>query len=498
MKIQNFRLGFATNSSSTHSIVWAPKKGGMFNRLSDDDVGYYGWNDFTLTSVEAKKDYVASLLVSHHKTEEDILRVANMFGLPNTWYPTDIDHQSIILLPELGEENIPPLAKVFRDELIEWLERDDVVIFGGNDNSDGHPAHYEYPMVPVEHILDITCKALFGIKGWRSSDVPKVRYDNGEWVVFTSDWDGNPMKIRWTFKPEDGDFPKSAFPELVDLKITDYCPYGCKYCYQGSTTKGKHAPFETLERIAKELATLGCFEVALGGGEPTLHPQFREILHMFDDYGILVNFTTRNVTSLTAEESVLKDPKFKGHVAVSVETGTAAEAVQRKIHDAHGYGAQNRIVFHYVMGSSPVEEMTRIIKEGNTTLLGYKTTGFGLNFQPHDYSDWRDYLDDALKGDGLEHTVGIDTALAVQSDMSGIPPHLYYTDEGRFSFYIDAVANTFAPSSFCQPKMGNTDCILPLGSIKEAWASCPALRGSEVIPVPKTKTRLEIILGEAN
>lgn len=489
MYIQNFRLGLATNSSSSHSIVWAPNRA---LGIRDDLDGDYGWGNFTLATYESKRDYIASMLVDYDHT--NLQEVVSFFDLKSYWEPSSIDHQSNdILSPKLVTSK-NPLARVFLGELREWLRRDDVIILGGNDNSDGHPLYKNHPLISVQDVLQATSEAILG------NNEHEVMYDNGSWVIFNanpkSGWRYGPYKVRWTFDPEK-EVGKSNFPELVDIKITDFCPFGCKWCYQASTLEGVHAPFERIEAIAHELASLGCFEVALGGGEPTLHPDFKRILKVFESVGILANFTTRNVKFL--EEEGIFDT-FKGNVAISVETGKDVQ----KINDMfRKYEIRDRIVLHYVMGSSSLEEMKKILAYGfNTTLLGFKTTGFGSTFDPHDYSDWRSALDDLLMGKDsskddfiyFDAKIGIDTALANQSDMSGIPPHLYYTEEGRFSFYIDAVKNTFAPSSFCPSVLEDRVLVLPLESVKKAWEVCPIVTGDALWHPPKITTRFERLL----
>ena len=117
-----------------------------------------------------------------------------------------------------------------------------------------------------------------------------ARYDSPHWVVFNR---GTGAKVRLTFttcppgpyqdnpvtedtlkarkflKGPQVEVTKAAAPELVDIKITDYCPFGCKYCYQGSTAKGTHAKTDTINTLSYALGRMHVFEVALGGGEPT-------------------------------------------------------------------------------------------------------------------------------------------------------------------------------------------------------------------------------------
>ncbi len=58
MKIHSVRFGFATNSSSSHSIVWLP---GAEEALHEP--GYYGWDDFVLTSTPSKMSYLGQQII---------------------------------------------------------------------------------------------------------------------------------------------------------------------------------------------------------------------------------------------------------------------------------------------------------------------------------------------------------------------------------------------------------------------------------------------------
>ncbi len=68
---------------------------------------------------------------------------------------------------------------------------------------------------------------------------------------------------------------------LTIVEITDRCNLTCPTCYAGSSpTYGRH---RTLEEVKKMLDTIVEYEkepdvVQISGGEPTLHPQFFEIL----------------------------------------------------------------------------------------------------------------------------------------------------------------------------------------------------------------------------
>jgi len=253
-------------------------------------------------------------------------------------------------------------------------------------------------------------------------------------------------------------YVKASTPELVDIKITDYCPFNCAYCYQGSTIKGKHADIGTIDKLARSLGKMKVFEVALGGGEPTLHPEFIGILKNFRDNNIVPNFTTKSTGWLGNDLERNLILEYAGNFAYSAENGEAV----RKLGDLlekHSVES-NRAVIHYVMGVGTEEDFKDVVAACHEhafelTLLGYKTNGRGSLFQPQDNGSWLTYLQD-LKKNWKCPKIGIDTKLVqIAGDelkKAGIAPEMYHADEGKFSMYIDAVDGLIAPSSYCDRK----------------------------------------------
>jgi MoaA/NifB/PqqE/SkfB family radical SAM enzyme len=79
-------------------------------------------------------------------------------------------------------------------------------------------------------------------------------------------------------------------PEKVHLHITSKCDQECWYCY--SNPNGIELSFRDLKVRIDECKKLGVFQIALGGGEPTLHPEFIEILSYIKKVGIDCAITT--------------------------------------------------------------------------------------------------------------------------------------------------------------------------------------------------------------
>ena len=91
-------------------------------------------------------------------------------------------------------------------------------------------------------------------------------------------------------------------PRYLTLDITDICNINCIYCYKHSPlVKRSHfhqLPFELIKKVIKEAKKLGVEMISISGdGEPTLHPQIKEIIDYINACGIPYDINT-NATCL--------------------------------------------------------------------------------------------------------------------------------------------------------------------------------------------------------
>jgi hypothetical protein len=286
------------------------------------------------------------------------------------------------------------------------------------------------------------------------------RYDEqyNFWTIFNQ-IEGT--KVR--FRLASGEIPetmipkKASTPELVDIKITNFCPFACDFCYQGSTIKGVHADMGY--ELYDALYEMKVFEVAIGGGEPTMHPKFVQILQNFRDRGIVPNFTTRNL-------GWLRDPKMVRDIMDYCGAFAYSAQKEKEVFDLRTLVDYNeiehkRVNIHLVMGTINRYEFKRMMKVCaecgfRVTLLGFKQTGFGADFETQNY-DW--WLEDviSIREDDCNHSgLAIDTALAKQYEQqiidADVPSYLFHTQDGKFSCYIDMVEGKIGPSSYCSPE----------------------------------------------
>jgi radical SAM protein with 4Fe4S-binding SPASM domain len=113
------------------------------------------------------------------------------------------------------------------------------------------------------------------------------------------------------------DFKGFRSPTLVDFQITNKCYMNCSHCYASSSPEGLHASMEDIDLALSEMRKAGVCQVALGGGEPLLHPDIREVLDLCHEKGIVPNLSTGGMHFTKELLSVLR--KRCGAVAVSME-----------------------------------------------------------------------------------------------------------------------------------------------------------------------------------
>lgn len=481
MHIFNIRLNFAHNSSSSHSLLLL----GNDEAVEQDDGiqqdGYH-WETFTLSSTESKAHYFWTQVKLAMKAINAEPYFKILFGLSEEEIEkldaAGIDHQSVWSFPTHWDGSSVHVEFI-KDFFNYVVNQKNLVILGGNDNGGDHPLQKSDP--------DFN----FSIDHYGLGRFVAVKDDlNESWTLFNR---SNGHRVRLSFK-ESQPFKKlvhswddvahvnsnlpSSVPALVDIKITNYCPFGCKYCYQGSTPTGEHASLENISKIATELGQKNVFEVALGGGETTLHPDFLNVLKLFNDQKIVVNFTTRNKAWLNKKEAK-EILNLVGGVAFSIDTVEDLEEIFNLFKDKNE--SQKNITFQVVPGALDEIEVRKIIDRHvsqmsdwgprfGLTFLGYKETGFGQDFltnensslkiaQEKELSALKYAMDQVNQKEKLKRQlpIHIDTTMAKSAkewlSSHKIPSSVFHFVEGTSSMYIDATSMKMGTSSYAPESM---------------------------------------------
>lgn len=456
------------NSSSTHSIILTDdnlEDKEIFNSLDwnkDEELfNFFDWNNFVVSSPEIKIKYLAAVLDNYfsdiigkdlsrkmifHLLDTDInVNIEQDSSFPIRW---SIDHQSMPILPL--NFNGKGINLEFFNDYKNLILNPKLKILGGNDNNDEpHPLLNKY--------------SIFNLPLYYEQANIIARKDPlyGYWVIFSRD---NGTKTRFFMDiDEHNEITCSSIPELVDISITDYCDSNCQFCYRDSSLKGRHAELNYIKSLSYMLYENEVFEVALGGGEPTSHPYFIDILKTFNTKNITVNFTTRNV-------EWLKNDIYRNKVLS--EIGGFAYSVKNE-YDVRIFGflvnkydiPKHKVSIQIVEGTIIEKTFQNILKECvyhglGIVILGFKTTGRGMKYLESNNKKFDfNYLDILMNFNKKNNLirVGIDTVFATkyQNDLkeNKIDKELYTLEEGKFSCFIDATKKQIGPSSFMPDKM---------------------------------------------
>ena len=263
------------------------------------------------------------------------------------------------------------------------------------------------------------------------------QYHNGNYEVELYS-DGT--KVR---KTEEQTFI-SAFPENIDIKITNYCDAGCAFCHENSTTEGLHgeidwAFFETLRPGT---------ELAIGGGNPLSHPKLKELLTYIREKDIVANLTINQMhfqKSIPLIDELVAQGLVKG-IGVSLMRVNDALVEQLKRYE--------HAVVHVIHGVVRFEELQKLFGHGLKLLvLGYKYLRRGKQYFDESVTKRQEMthqrIHDIIKGFEI---VSFDNLGIGQLDVKRLFTRdewdqFYMGDDGQFTMYIDLVEGQYALSS---------------------------------------------------
>ena len=266
-------------------------------------------------------------------------------------------------------------------------------------------------------------------------------YKNGN---FTTKLFSDGTKIRET---EDDEFIPD-FAENMDIKISNYCDMGCKFCHEGSTKNGKHG--DILNQ--KFIETLHPYqEVALGGGDATSHSDLIPFLHKLKDRKVIVNMTV-NQRHFEQKQELIKrlvDEKLIYGLGVSLvnPTDEFISLIQQ----------YPNAVIHVINGILKPSDV-KILSDKNLKMLilGYKQLRRGGDWYSEDYENIsikQMWLKENLE-EIINHfkVVSFDNLAIEQLEVQRLMSReewdeFYMGDDGSMTYYIDMVEQKFARSS---------------------------------------------------
>lgn len=113
----------------------------------------------------------------------------------------------------------------------------------------------------------------------------------------------SPILAGYTYDPEDAYSARDAGRLLaIRLETNRDCNLRCRYCYaQSGRHLGDELSYEMLADVVGQAHDLGAQSVVvIGGGEPTLHPRFRDLISLIHSLGMIPMIFT-NAICITPE-----------------------------------------------------------------------------------------------------------------------------------------------------------------------------------------------------
>lgn len=245
------------------------------------------------------------------------------------------------------------------------------------------------------------------------------------------------------------------YPEFYDVKITGQCKGICPWCYMDSKPTDEHY-MDAVQKINDFFGPMSPnerpFQVAIGGGEPTSHPQFVEILKAFYDLGIQPNYTTNGMWTQGKVKDLIDmvraTGQYCGGVAVSCHSHLRAyweEAA--KLYAADGI----KLNFHLIISDKKsVDDFAKIYELYNERVDYFVLLPYGEQGRaPKKEIEW-EYLVSKLPRDQRKIAFGANFYENLLSPGHGIKVSLYEPE--IMSKFLDLKDMKLYPSSFCTDK----------------------------------------------
>ncbi len=119
-------------------------------------------------------------------------------------------------------------------------------------------------------------------------------------------------------------------PPRLSVELTDICNLHCSYCLRDDEAlyrkSPNYFPLELFKRVVHEAReAVGITGVSFTGGEPSLHPQFADLLAAAQSQSLKISFVTNGWNFEKIWPSLLRVQPAISHVAFSIDGVTAAD-----------------------------------------------------------------------------------------------------------------------------------------------------------------------------
>ena len=280
-----------------------------------------------------------------------------------------------------------------------------------------------------------------------------AHYKNGNYFVDVFD-DGT--KVRYN----DLDFFEADFPESMDCKITNQCPFMCPQCHEKSTPDGKHGNILNIAFIDKLRPGT---EIAIGGGAVTTHPDLIPFLEKLKRIGVIPSITVQQKEYETNKDLINKLVEEKLIYGLGISYSSKDDAFWDEV-------LKNpNVVVHLIAGYHGGEVFEYFAdKNAKVLILGYKNFGRGadlLKIVPKVIQEGIEVLKWFLKTHkDVFKVLSFDNLAIEQLSVKDLLTEkewgeFYQGDDGTHTMYVDLVKQKFAKTSTSEKRYNLKDNI---------------------------------------
>jgi MoaA/NifB/PqqE/SkfB family radical SAM enzyme len=194
------------------------------------------------------------------------------------------------------------------------------------------------------------------------------------------------LHIEYGGKPIPGD-QHSQNRLSVTLRLTNNCSYRCEYCGLFRVDE-EFAPLENFLAINRTLVKTerDCYEFYIHGGEPSIHPQFHQIIadihQVFQHKNLWILIQTN---LFKPAEAYIDLPDSVKYLVSYHPARTTFDVFQRKVHQIHRAGKLECVDF--MLEGMNREEIKADFQRLRQTEYGHKVrprTIYGTNYPQYD------------------------------------------------------------------------------------------------------------------
>lgn len=279
-----------------------------------------------------------------------------------------------------------------------------------------------------------------------------------------------------------------SVPESIHIYVSNICDQYCHGCYyRYSSENPKHfMEMSLLNKIVRDAKKAKVFQIALGGGEPLLHPEILNIVKKVSSAGIICTMTTNgNKLSLEMAFALKEAGLSKMQVSLNGDNESVNMITRPNFHHAvqaiiNAEKAGLKVGINYVLNKTNIRRYPLLLDKAEEwgcnsfNLLRPKEAYDDPEWLYQESPDFEDYiwLQEHLKNISKNYRTKIkfDDALCfLMADQS--PDELYNNGvwgcvAGRRFLNIDPFGNIYACSHVREFDIGNGDFLLAWRSSK--------------------------------